>query len=225
MKKTKMIGLLLATVMGITLLTGCGESDESLSKKAYNRIRPDAMNAVHYRTERTVAYNDEEEEIAPMEVWYVDAENWAYKVTWPEIDTEDLVVKTNGEILEKWNDTEWTQLEENMVMPPVSGNPQPEWEEMNMTFVSHEKKDDLYSITWSKEVDLDESGDTVSAVWTFTFNEKNELVLWETQGKMPIEAEIEMEALMKGKTEYFSFSTQEVQKDIDAMYAEATKES
>ncbi len=225
MKKTKMIGLMLATVMGIVMLTGCGESDESLSKKAYNRIRPDAMNAVHYRTERTAAYNGEEEEIAPTEVWYVDAENWAYKVTWPEIDTEELVVKTNGEILEKWNDTEWTRLEENMVMPPISGNSQPEWEELEMTLVSHEKKDDLYSITWNKEIDLDGSGNMTTATWTFTFNERNELVLWETQSEMPIEAEIEMEALMKGKTQYFSFDTQEVQKDIDAMYAQATKES
>lgn len=225
MKRIKQIALLLAAIMGIAMLTGCGESDESLSKKAYNRVRADAGNAVHYRTERTVAYDGEEEAIAPLEVWYVDADNWAYKASWPEIDTEQLFVKTNGEILEKWNDTEWTQPEENMVMPPVSGNKQPEWEEMKMTFRSHERKGNLYSVTWNKEVDLDGSGEMTTVTWTFTFNQSNELVLWETQAKMPIEAEIEVEALLKGKTEYFSFDNREVQQDIDAMYAEAKKAS
>lgn len=225
-KIRKGLGLLLIAAFGLSMLTGCATNDEALSQMAYDQVRADTTSAWHSKTERTVAYEDEAEEVAPIEVWYVDPECWAYKTTWPEElgGAEHIAVRANGKVLQKWDDTEWVQVDAHEVIPPVSGNKQPEWKEMGMTLVSHEKKDDRYSITWSKEVDMDENENIIPVTWTFTFNEKHELVWWETQVQMPIESEVEIQAIMKSKTEYFSFDKREVQDDINAIYAEATKE-
>ncbi len=75
------LGLLLIAAFGLSMLTGCATNDEALSKMAYDQVRADTTSAWHSKTERTVAYEGEAEEVAPIEVWYVDPECWLARRT------------------------------------------------------------------------------------------------------------------------------------------------
>lgn len=224
MKMNRLMHLLVVAVC-LVALAGCGEKKDAevLSRTAYEEtmvVHP----AMHYREVSEIISGEETEKRPVEETWYCDANNWAHSMDWssvPDREGQEVFLTVEGNKLQKIDDNEWEETEELFyTMPFNTQTVLPSWEEKEMTLVSSETENGIFSATWSFEVD--NAGVVMPAQWTFYFNEKDELVKFCYEVTMPDEKAGNAMKMITERT-YLSFDADAIQQDLNAMYNEARK--
>lgn len=219
MKRNRLVHLL-AVAGCLVVLTGCGEKKDAevLSRKAYEETMV-AHPAMHYQEVSEIIHGEEREERPVEESWYCDTNNWAHTIDWssvPDRTGKDTALTVGGKKLQKLGENGWQETEELFYTMPVDNQTAlPSWEEKEMTFVSSESSNGIFSATWSFEVD--NAGVMMPVQWTFYFNEEDELVKFRYEATIPDTTKIITERT------YLSFDEDAIQQDLNTMYNAACK--
>lgn len=224
MKMSKLAYLLSVTIC-LVVLTSCGEKKDAevLSRTAYEETMA-AHPAMHYQEVSEIIDGEEAEKRPVEETWYCDANNWAHTIDWssvPDREGKDAFLTVDGMKFQKIGENEWEETEELLYnMPSDNQTALPSWEEKEMTLVSSETSNGIFSATWSFEVD--NAGVIMPVQWTFYFNEKDELVKFRYEVTMPDENAENATKMITERT-YLSFDAAAIQQDLNEMYNEAHK--